>query len=228
MNSKLSLALILVATLSLGACFEEPDDNRLTGNGPGPGSGSGNPEPPADGNRAPTIAGSPTAAVVEGEFYEFVPTAADADGDTLEFSIARKPRWATFDRATGRLSGTPEAGDVGNFTNIAITVSDGKASASLSRFDITVDAIAFGSATLSWSPPTENVDGSPLMDLSGYRIYYGRNQNQLNRTVVINNPGVTRYVVENLAQANWHFAMTSVNAEGVESRRSPTVRKKIS
>ena len=129
---------------------------------------------------------------------------------------------------TGRLTGTPGAADVGNFTNIAITVSDGEASAALSNFDITVDAVAFGTATLSWNPPTENIDGSALTDLSGYRIYYGRSETQLNRTVVIDNPGLTRYVVENLAQANWHFAMTSVNAEGVESRRSPTVRKTIS
>jgi len=117
---------------------------------------------------------------------------------------------------------------VGNFTNIVIAVSDGRASARLPAFDITVDAIALGSATLSWNPPTENVDGSTLTDLMGYRIYYGRNENQLTRTVVINNPGLTRYVVENLAAARWHFTMTSINADGVESRRSPTVSKTIS
>lgn len=221
MKAKISLALLVLATLSLGACFEDPNDNRQSGNG------SGNPEPPTANNRAPTIAGSPTATVVEGELYEFIPNAADADGDVLEFSIARKPRWATFDRATGRLSGTPAAGDVGNFTNIVISVSDGDAAASLDTFDITVDAIALGTATLSWNPPSENIDGSALTDLSGYRIYYGRSENQLTRTIVINNPGLTRYVVENLAASNWHFAMTSVNADGIESRRSPTVSKTI-
>jgi hypothetical protein len=167
------------------------------------------------------------ATVIEGEFYEFVPSAADADGDALEFSITRKPAWASFDRASGRLSGTPAADDVGNFTNIAITVSDGDATAALGNFDITVDAIALGAATLSWNPPIENTDGTALMDLAGYRIYYGRSQDQLTRSVVIDNPGLTRYVIENLAQANWFFAMTSVNSDGVESRRSPTVSKTI-
>jgi hypothetical protein len=222
MKPNLSLALMVVATLSLGACFDEPTDNRIAGNGPN------NPDPPSANNRAPTISGSPTATVVEGELYEFMPSATDPDGDTLQFSIARKPGWATFDRATGRLSGTPDANDVGNFTNIVITVSDGDAAASLDNFDITVDAIASGSATLSWNPPTENVDGSALTDLTGYRIYYGRSEAQLTRTIVIDNPGLTRYVVENLAPSNWHFAMTSVNADGVESRRSPTVSKTIS
>jgi hypothetical protein len=197
----------------------EPEDNR---------SAVDSPDPPAAVNQAPTIAGAPPRTIVEGEFYEFIPNAADPDGDTLNFSITRKPGWANFDRATGRLSGTPGADDVGNFTNIAITVSDGEATASLANFDITVDAIALGSATLSWNPPTENVDGSTLMDLAGYRIYYGRDADQMTRTIVISNPGLTRYVVENLGPANWYFTMTSVNADGVESRRSPTVSKSIS
>ncbi len=222
MESKFSLALILAATMALTGCFDDSSENNLAGNPPN------NPDPPGASNRAPTISGTPTASVIEGELYEFVPSAADADGDTLAFSIARKPAWATFDQASGRLSGTPDADDVGNFTNIVITVSDGEASATLGDFDITVDAIALGTATLSWNPPTENVDGTALTDLMGYRIYYGRSESQLTRSVVINNPGLTRYVVENLAQANWYFAMTSVNSEGVESRRSQTVSKTIS
>jgi hypothetical protein len=225
MFSRFSTALIVATALSLAGCFDDTDRNDLTGNNP---DNPQDPDPPPAANRAPTISGTPTPTIVEGEFYEFLPNAADADGDSLEFSIARKPRWATFDRATGRLAGTPDADDVGSFTNISISVSDGEASASLSNFDITVDAFALGTATLSWNPPTENVDGSALIDLSGYRIYYGRNQNQLTRTIVINNAGLTRYVVENLGPANWYFSMTSINANGVESRRSAPVSKTIS
>ena len=66
-----------------------------------------------------------------------------------------------------------------------------------------------------------------LTDLAGYRIYYGRSATQLNQSVVLNNPGLTRYVVENLSPAQWHFAMSSVNASGAESRRSQTVSKTI-
>ena len=77
-------------------------------------------------------------------------------------------------------------------------------------------------------PPTENADGSPLTDLAGYRIYYGRNQDNLTQVVVLDNPGLTRYVVENLTPARWFFAMTSVRTDGVESRRSTTASKTIS
>jgi hypothetical protein len=221
MQSKFPLVWALGTMLLLGGCFDELDDdqNRF-GNGDGGGNGSTL-------NQAPTIAGTPPAHVLEGEFYEFLPTASDPDGDPLEFSVTRKPAWARFDRSSGRLWGTPGAGDVGNFTNISISVSDGQASAVLGGFDVSVNQIAAGMATLSWDPPTENADGSPLTDLAGYRLYYGRNSDNLTQVVVLNNPGLTRHVIENLTPARWYFEMTSVNAEGVESRRSATASKTI-
>ena len=190
-------------------------------------SADNDPIPPAEVNHAPTISGAPTPTIVAGEFYEFIPDAADADGDVLEFSIARKPSWANFNKSTGRLSGTPQDGDVGNFTNIEISVSDGQETEQLAAFNITVDAIALGAATLSWYPPTQNIDGSQLTNLAGYRIYYGRDPNVLGRTVVIDNPGLSSYVIENLATGQWHFVMTSVNLDGVESRRTAAVSKTI-
>ena len=186
-------------------------------------------DPPAQNqNQAPTISGSPTARIQEGIAFEFAPTASDPDGDTLEFTISRKPSWASFDGATGRIWGTPQAADVGNFTNIGISVSDGTDSAALPDFDITVDQISLGSFTLAWQPPTENVDGSTLTNLAGYRIYYGRSSNRLDQIITVSNPGLTRYVVENLASATWYFAMTAVNSAGTESGRSATASKTIS
>jgi hypothetical protein len=215
MRSKLALLGAIGTALLLGGCFDSDDDQSRMGGGN------------ADLNQAPTITGSPPPGILVGELYEFTPVASDADGDTLEFTIARKPSWASFNRATGHLSGTPSAVDVGNFTNISISVSDGAATAALTNFDITVNQIAAGQVTLSWSPPTENVNGSSLTDLSGYKIYYGRSASSLTQTIELSNPGLTRYVVENLSPANWHFAMSSVNSQGVESTRSATVSKTI-
>jgi len=90
------------------------------------------------GNTAPTITGMPAASVAEDSTYQYRPVASDADGDTLTFSISSKPDWASFDSATGRLSGTPRNGDVGTYSNIRINVSDGAASASIGPFRITV------------------------------------------------------------------------------------------
>src|SRR5262249_37944906 len=175
------------------------------------------PVPPAGStNHAPSITGTPTASVNASSPYSFTPTATDADGDTLAFTIQNKPAWAAFNTTTGRLSGTPAAADVGTYSNIAITVNDGKTSTALSAFAIAVTTVANGRATLSWTAPTENTDGSTLSNLAGYRIRYGTSASALTQTIVIDNASVTTYVVENLSPATWYFAVSAVNSQGAE------------
>ena len=178
-------------------------------------------------NSAPTISGTPAKAVTEGSQYTFTPGASDPDGDSLSFSITNKPAWAAFDTGTGRLSGTPQAGDVGTYADIVISVSDGQATASLGAFAITVEAIAMGSVTLSWSPPTENTDGTTLTDLAGYRIYWGTTSGSYPNSVTIDNPGLTTYVVENLTAGTYEFVATSYNTSGVESDYSAPATKTV-
>ena len=90
-----------------------------------------------------------------GTAYSFTPTASDPDGNTLTFSIANKPSWATFNTGTGRLQGTPSAGDVGTTTGIVISVSDGRerVARGLQRHG---HAVATGSATLTWAAHAEH------------------------------------------------------------------------
>ncbi|MCU8085751.1 beta strand repeat-containing protein, partial [Shewanella sp. SM23] len=89
-------------------------------------------------NSAPTILGTPANSVAQGALYSFVPSAADADGNSLVFDITNRPLWASFNTATGALSGTPSNADVGTTTAIVISVSDGVLSASLPAFNLTV------------------------------------------------------------------------------------------
>ncbi|MGI2154616.1 DUF4347 domain-containing protein, partial [Shewanella oncorhynchi] len=89
-------------------------------------------------NSAPTILGTPATNVAQGTLYNFMPTAADADGNSLVFDITNRPSWASFNTATGALSGTPSNADVGMATAIVISVSDGVLSASLPAFNLTV------------------------------------------------------------------------------------------
>ena len=118
---------------------------------------------------------------------------------------------------SGRLSGQPTLGDVGTYEDINITVSDGIASRFLKAFTITVSQSAFGSVTLSWAAPTENSDGSPLIDLAGYKIYYGRSSGEYDHEVRLESPGYTTYVVEQLVPDTYYFAATAFNSIGVES-----------
>jgi hypothetical protein len=159
--------------------------------------------------------------------YSFTPTGSDADGDTLTYSINTTPAWASFDTATGRLSGTPGAQHVGATTGIVISVSDGALSASLAAFTVTVQAVATGSATLSWTAPTTNTDGSPLTNLAGYKVYWGTSQGTYPNSVTLNNPGLSSYVVESLVPGTWFFVATALNASGVESSFSGSASKTI-
>lgn len=173
--------------------------------------------PPGGTNRNPTIAGTPLTSVLVGTAYAFSPSASDADNDVLTFRITGRPAWATFNAATGQLSGTPSGAQVGSYSNIVISVTDGAADATLAAFSINVVATATGSATLSWNPPTQNTDGSAPANLAGYRIYWGTAQGNLANSVTVNNPGLSSYVVDQLTPATWYFATTAVNSQGAES-----------
>lgn len=177
----------------------------------------------SDVNSPPTISGTPPGSVLENVFYEFVPNASDPDGDALTFAITNQPGWADFDPNTGALYGTPTAADVGRHSGIQIEVDDGEANAGLAAFAIDVTATALGSVTLQWQPPTENADGSPLTNLTGYRIYYGVDPSQLSDVIEVPNPGLTSYVVDELTANTWYFAMTALNSGGQESTFSNQV-----
>jgi len=131
-----------------------------------------NPNP----NSPPQISGTPPTSATVDQQYLFLPSASDPDGDDLTFSIVNRPSWASFNATTGRLRGTPVAGDEGIYSNIEISVSDTDLTASLPAFAITLAQAATGSVTLTWTPPTKNTDGSQLTDLAAYKIYYGLSQ----------------------------------------------------
>ena len=176
-------------------------------------------------NAAPQISGTPVNAVVQGQTYSFTPSATDPNGDTLTFSVANLPGWATFSTSTGRVTGTPGANDVGMYSNVQITVSDGQASAALTPFSIQVVGTATGSALLTWTPPTQNTDGSPLNDLAGYKIYWGQTPGSYSNSVTVNNPGLSSYVVDQLTPATWYFVATAINSKGIESTFSNPASK---
>jgi hypothetical protein len=184
-------------------------------------------EPALPANAAPTISGAPALSVVQNAAYRFAPQANDADGDVLHFTVANKPIWASFNATTGALTGTPSAADIGSYGGITIRVSDGELSAQLPAFSIVVEATALGSATLSWTPPTQNVDGSPLLDLAGYRVYWGSSSSTYTSSVEIANSGVTAYVVENLSSGTHFFAVTALSSRGTESSFSNEAMKTV-
>ena len=101
------------------------------------------------GNSAPTISGVPSSSVKVDEQYSFTPVATDADNDPLTFSVQGEPNWLTRDSGNGALTGTPLLADVGTYSGITVSVSDGSPSTSLPQFSVDVVQNANGSITLS-------------------------------------------------------------------------------
>jgi len=83
-----------------------------------------------------------------------------------------------------------------------------------------------GSAIISWYSPTSNTDGSELIDLNSYIIYYGLSPDDLASSVSISNIGLNTYVIDKLKpNTTYFFAIKSVNSNSVESPYSTIVSK---
>jgi len=79
--------------------------------------------------------------------------------------------------------------------------------------------------TVSWTAPTKNTDGSDLIDLSGYKLYYGVSPEFLTSSVTLNS-GTNSYIVKNLAgNTKYYFAVTAINNQNVESYFSTLASK---
>lgn len=176
---------------------------------------------------APTIGGEPPTTAVIKDAYTFRPTASDPDGDILRFTATRLPPWASLDPNTGTLTGTPRAGDERVYDGIVIRASDGRAEAALATFSIEVTQNAPGSTLLSWDLPTARADGTPLLDLAGYRIEYGREAGDPDHFLLINNPSISTYRVERLSTGRWHFAVIAFDARSIESEPSAFISRTI-
>ena len=179
---------------------------------------------PPGGGGTVTISGSPITSDLAGQAFSFVPTTSNSGGGTVVFSITNKPAWAGFSTATGALTGTPGSADAGVYSNIVISASNGSTSASLAAFSITVTT---GSATLSWSRPTENTNGTAITDLAGYTIYYGTSLATMTQTVQVPNPSAISYTVGNLPKGTYYFAVAAYETSGTQSAESTVGSKTI-
>ena len=90
---------------------------------------------------------------------------------------------------------------------------------------------AFGSATvrvlvanLSWVPPTENIDGTPLNDLSGYSVLWGTESRNYSNSLDISDPAQTSVDI-GVNIGTYFFAMKAIDSAGVESSISNELRK---
>jgi hypothetical protein len=84
-------------------------------------------------------------------------------------------------------------------------------------------AVSSSTATLEWSRPWSNEDGSALTDLAGYKVYYGPEEYTPDHVLDVRGANVSKAEIQGLARGTWYFAITSYNSAGVESVKSGVV-----
>lgn len=94
---------------------------------------------------------------------------------------------------------------------------------------LTLDCVApatAGKMRLSWTPPTQNTDGSALTDLGGYVISYGTAAGSLTQTVNLAVPAANTFDVTGLAAGTW-FATVSAATTGCFPSSTVTCRTSL-
>ena len=114
----------------------------------------------ANTNDAPVITSTPIKTVDEDDTYTYTLTASDVDvGDELTLSTQTLPRWLSFARETGVLSGIPTNDDVGEHA-VVLRVNDG-----------TVDVDQSFRISVANTNDTPTISGTPTTSVDEYTPY---------------------------------------------------------
>lgn len=159
-------------------------------------------------------------------------TFADADGDTLTYTIGAKPAWLVFDAVTRTFSGTPGTGDAG-VTSITVTASDGRGGVVSDSFDIIVSAPAVepGQILLSNDSVAENsraktvvgaLSGENLGDGVTYKLVANEDSAFAIRDGKLVVAGNTGLDFEN--KTSYDVTVRATNADGETFDESFTIR----
>lgn len=85
-------------------------------------------------------------------------------------------------------------------------------------------SLLIAALSISWIAPTQNIDGSPLTDLAGYKVYYGDSSRSYQHHIDIEDETLLTWEFTP-PPGTWYITMTAVNAAGVESAYSNEVMK---
>lgn len=139
-------------------------------------------------------------------------------------SVVPKLTWATSPAATscsasGSSTWTGSKPATGSLTLAAVGVS--------TTYALVCNWPGITKVALAWTAPTSNTDGTPLTDLAGFRVMYGKGNSEsgLDSSVYTESPTVTSWTSPDLAPGTWYFGVKAYNALGLESALSNIVSK---
>lgn len=118
-------------------------------------------------------------------------------------------------------SGAASSGALSRETTFTLNCS-GTGGTAMAMISVAVN----GEVLLRWRAPTQNVDGSRLTDLQGYRIHYGEGSRAYTASIDLMNPDTLNYTLT-LPSGRYYLAMTAVDAAGNESTYSNEVRRTV-
>lgn len=110
-------------------------------------------------NRAPFFTSFPATSAIAGQEYRYQAVALDPDNQPLTYSVAGGPLSEaafTIDAATGLVSWTPTANDIGNHT-VTLKVEDGVGGSATQRYSIQVSTAAVNRPPIISTAPTTRV-----------------------------------------------------------------------
>jgi hypothetical protein len=89
-------------------------------------------------NKSPFISGKPPAKIRATRLFSFIPSASDANGDAMTFSVLGQPAWTQFDTGRGRLYGTPGLSNIGVHGPVTLKATDTHGAFSTLKFTLNV------------------------------------------------------------------------------------------
>jgi hypothetical protein len=81
-----------------------------------------------------------------------------------------------------------------------------------------------GGVTVSWLAPVQNEDGTPLINLAGFRLRHGSRYGAYLNEITIRNPSATSHRVSGLAPGLYYFVVSAIDQNGIEGTRSKPQR----
>jgi len=124
-------------------------------------------------------------------------------------------------------SGSTGSGSTGSGSTGSGSTGSGSTGSGSTGSGSTGSGTTTGSATIRWTPPTTNEDGSALQDLAGYKIHYGTSQGSYPNVVVVGN-NITEHTLSSLSSGTYYFVITAHDQFGNDSAFSdPPVSKAI-
>jgi hypothetical protein len=119
--------------------------------------------------------------------------------------------------ASGGWSGTKQTSGTETLAPITATAS----------YTLTCAGVADSKVTVAWVAPTQNTDDSPLTDLAGFRILWGRSATVLDQTTYLQDPTARTWVKDQFTPGTWYFSVRPFNAGGFEAADSNIASKVI-